>query len=44
MIEDVAGLPQDEYSVKIVGVKKHFLMNLDNRSKEERLGYQSLAL
>ena len=43
-IEEVAGLQQDEYMRENCRGNKYLLMNLDIRSKEERLGYQNLAL
>ena len=43
MIEEVVGLQQEEYMRENCRGNKYFLMNLDIRSKEERLGYQNLA-
>ena len=44
LIREVTGLQQEEYVCENRRYNKYFLMDLDIRSKEQRLGNQNLAL
>ena len=44
LAREVEGLQQEEYMYENCRDDKYFVINLDIRSWEERLGYQNLAL